>query len=101
MADAQSGANALSLEPLFFEASDPAKFKSLFEEAFHQGVNGLAGMASPFLNFHRKRLITLANNRGLPSIWEAAAYVRDGACYLMDQASPKCTANRPLTSPRF
>ena len=79
IADAKSGAKALSLEPLFFEASDPANFEALFEVALHQGANGVAGMASPFLNFHRKRLIALANNHGLPSIWEAFAYVRDGA----------------------
>jgi putative ABC transport system substrate-binding protein len=35
-------------------------------------------MASPFLNFHRKRLIELAGRHGLPSIWESSGYVRDG-----------------------
>jgi putative tryptophan/tyrosine transport system substrate-binding protein len=30
------------------------------------------------LNFHRKRLIELAAHHRLPSIWEGAAYVRDG-----------------------
>jgi putative tryptophan/tyrosine transport system substrate-binding protein len=35
-------------------------------------------MASPFLNFHHRRLIDLATRHRLPSIWETAAYVRDG-----------------------
>jgi putative tryptophan/tyrosine transport system substrate-binding protein len=78
MADAQSGARALSLDPLFFEAGDPAKFKTVFNEAFNRGAQGLAAMASPFLNFHRTRLIALANEHSFPSVWETAAYVRAG-----------------------
>jgi putative ABC transport system substrate-binding protein len=35
-------------------------------------------MASPFLNFHHRRLVDLANTHSFPSIWEAAGYVRDG-----------------------
>ena len=35
-------------------------------------------MASPFLNFHRKRLIELAAHHRLPSIWESTVFVRDG-----------------------
>jgi len=46
-----------------------------------QTVNGVVGMASPFFNFHRKRLVELSLQHQLPSIWEAAAYVRDG-CFL-------------------
>jgi putative tryptophan/tyrosine transport system substrate-binding protein len=43
-----------------------------------KGDNGVAAFASPFFNFNRKRLIELASQYRLPSIWEAAAYVRDG-----------------------
>jgi hypothetical protein len=78
LADAQSGAQALALEPLFFEAGEPAQFEAIFAEAANRGVNGLAGMASPFLNFHHRRLVDLANTHRFPSIWEAAGYVRDG-----------------------
>jgi putative ABC transport system substrate-binding protein len=35
-------------------------------------------MASPFLNFHREQLIELAAQHRFPSIWETAAFVRDG-----------------------
>jgi putative ABC transport system substrate-binding protein len=35
-------------------------------------------MASAFFNFHRKRLIELAAQFHLPSIWEADVYVKDG-----------------------
>ena len=81
--DAQSGARALSLEALIFEASDPAGFDAIFSEAAHQGANGLTVLASPFLNFHRRPLIDLAARYRLPSIWEAVAFVKDGGllCY--------------------
>ena len=41
-------------------------------------MNGVAGLASPFFNFNRKRLIDLCFQYRLPSIWEAVAYIRDG-----------------------
>jgi putative ABC transport system substrate-binding protein len=78
LADAQSGARALALEALFFEAGDPVKFAAVFVDIANQRANGLAAMASPFLNFHHRRLIDLATRYRLPSIWETAAYVRDG-----------------------
>jgi putative ABC transport system substrate-binding protein len=76
--DAQSGARALGLEAVIFEAADPARFDSIFAAAASQGVNGVAGMASAFLNFHHQRLIELATRYRLPSIWESSGYVRDG-----------------------
>jgi putative tryptophan/tyrosine transport system substrate-binding protein len=76
--DVQSGARELALETLILDASDPGRFDSIFAEAANHSVNGLAGMASPFLNFHHKRLIDLANQYRFPSIWESSGYVRDG-----------------------
>jgi len=76
--DVQSGARALGLEAVILEASDPARFDSIFADAASQGVNGVAGMASAFLNFHHHRLIELAARYRLPSIWESSGYVRDG-----------------------
>lgn len=76
--DVQSGARVLGLEALIFEASDPTRFDSIFADAASQGVNGVAGMASAFLNFHHHRLIDLAARYHLPSIWESSGYVRDG-----------------------
>jgi putative tryptophan/tyrosine transport system substrate-binding protein len=76
--DAQSGARALGLEAVIFEAADPARFDSIFADAASQDVNGVAGMASAFLNFHHQRLIELATRYRLPSIWESSGYVRDG-----------------------
>jgi putative ABC transport system substrate-binding protein len=78
LADAQAGALALAVETLIVEAPDPGQFEAAFADAAKQGVNGLATMASPFLNFHRKRLIELATNHRLPSIWESTVFVRDG-----------------------
>lgn len=76
--DAKSGAQAMGLEALVFETVDPARFDAIFAEATKQGANGLAGMASSFLNFRHKRLIELAARYRLPSIWESSGYVRDG-----------------------
>jgi putative tryptophan/tyrosine transport system substrate-binding protein len=78
LVDVQSGARALGLEALILEAADPARFDSIFADAASQGTNGLAGMASAFLNFHHQRLIELAARYRLPSIWESSGYVRDG-----------------------
>lgn len=78
LADAQAGARALAVEALIAEAREPDKFDIVFGEAVKQGVNGLATMASPLLNFHRKRLIELATRYRLPSVWEASVFVRDG-----------------------
>jgi putative tryptophan/tyrosine transport system substrate-binding protein len=69
---------ALGLEHLLVETGDPDRFEEAFASAARQGVTGVATMASPFLNFHRKRLIELAQRHHLPSIWESSAYVRDG-----------------------
>jgi ABC-type uncharacterized transport system substrate-binding protein len=78
LGDAQSGARALGLEALIFEAADPSRFDSIFVDATSRGANGLAGMASAFLNFHHQRLIESAARYRLPSIWESSGYVRDG-----------------------
>jgi putative tryptophan/tyrosine transport system substrate-binding protein len=75
--DARTGARALGLEPLIFEAADPARFDAVFAEAANHGADGLAVLASAILNFHRQRLIALAARYRLPSIWESSGYVRD------------------------
>jgi putative ABC transport system substrate-binding protein len=76
--DAKAGAQALGLQPLIFETVDPARFDAIFAEAASRGANGVAGMASAFLNFHHQRLIALAAQHRLPSIWESSGYVKDG-----------------------
>jgi putative ABC transport system substrate-binding protein len=75
---AEAAAKALALVPEVVGTSDPDQFKAAFAHAVANGVNGLSTLASPYLNFHRKRLIELAAHHRLPSIWEGAAYVRDG-----------------------
>jgi len=75
--DAKSGAQTLGLQFLVF-GIDPVRFEAIFAEAVNQGANGVAGLASSFLNFHHRRLIALAAQHRLPSIWESSGYVRDG-----------------------
>ena len=78
LSEVKTGARFLGLELFVVEASDEAKFTETFAGVAAQGINGMATMASPFLNFRRKRLIELAAQYHLPSIWENSAYVRDG-----------------------
>ena len=78
LSEVKTAARFLGLELFVVETSDDAKFAETFAGVAAQGVNGVATMASPFLNFQRKRLIALAAQYHLPSIWESNAYVRDG-----------------------
>jgi putative tryptophan/tyrosine transport system substrate-binding protein len=78
LVEAQEAARTLGVESLVVETSDSTQFDAVFARAVDRGVNGVATMASPFLNFNRKALISLAARHRLPSIWEGAAYVRDG-----------------------
>jgi putative ABC transport system substrate-binding protein len=76
--EAKPSAGILGLEVVVAEVSDDDRFAEAFTGALSQNVNGVVGMASPFFNFHRKRLVELSSQHQLPSIWEAEAYVRDG-----------------------
>jgi putative ABC transport system substrate-binding protein len=78
LAEVKSSAGTLGLELVVAEVSDDNRFAEAFAGAVSQTVNGVVGMASPFFNFHRKRLVELSSQHQLPSIWEEAAYVRDG-----------------------
>jgi putative ABC transport system substrate-binding protein len=78
LAGVRSTARALALQLVVIEETDLAKLDDAFAAAVGQGVNGVAGMASPFFNFQRKQLIALAAQYRLPAIWEADIYVRDG-----------------------
>jgi putative tryptophan/tyrosine transport system substrate-binding protein len=78
LAGVEAVAKALGLKSIFSEATDPLKYADIFAAANAQGINGVVAMASPLLNFQRKRLIELATQYQLPSIWEGSAYVRDG-----------------------
>ena len=97
----RSGARALGLEALIFEAADPARFDVIFGDAASQGANGLAGMASAFLNFHHQRLIELAARYRLPSIWNRPDTSETAGCSRTDQASRTCIGELPVTLPRF
>jgi putative ABC transport system substrate-binding protein len=78
LTEVEAAARTLAVEPDVVEMSDPDHLEEVIARAVARGVNGLVTMASPFLNFHRKRLIEFATHHRLPSIWEGTAYVRDG-----------------------
>jgi len=73
-----TAAKALGLESIMMEASDPAGYDAVFADAMARGANGIVVMASPIFNSNRARLIAPALRHRLPSIWEAAIFVRDG-----------------------
>jgi putative ABC transport system substrate-binding protein len=76
--EAKASARGLGLEIMVGEVTSIDKVADIFNEAIQQNVDGVAGLASPFLNFNRKQLIGLCSQHRLPSIWEATAYIRDG-----------------------
>ncbi len=75
--DAMTAAQVLGVEFDLVEAPLD-QLEAAFADAVRRGVNGVATFASPFFNFHRRRLIELAARHRLPSIWESVTYVRDG-----------------------
>src|SRR5260370_30272429 len=78
LSEAATTARALAVELDTAEADGPGQFDVVFKAAVDKGANGFAAFASPFFNFNRRRLIELAAQYRLPSIWEASAYVREG-----------------------
>lgn len=77
-AEAEATARKLGLDVVVVQASSPEDVDAAFKRGREQGVDAVAAMASAFFNFHRKRLIELAAQHRLPSIWETSVYVRDG-----------------------
>jgi putative ABC transport system substrate-binding protein len=71
-------ANSLALDTIFVEAGTVDGFETAFARAKEQGAEALVAAASAYLNYHRKRLIALAAEHRLPSVWETNVYVRDG-----------------------
>ena len=71
-------ANTLSLETIFVEAGAVDALEKAFSRAREHGADALVTSASAYLNYNRKRLIALASQYRLPSIWETNVYVRDG-----------------------
>src|SRR5207248_8739385 len=76
--EAMQGARTLVIEIVVAYTGEADKINKAFAGAEAQGINGAATMASPFFYFRRKQLIELSSQYRLPSIWEAAAFLRDG-----------------------
>jgi putative ABC transport system substrate-binding protein len=76
--ETKTAARRIDLDVLVVDSNDTDKIRAAFVAAVSQGVSGVATMASPFFNFHRKQLIELASEHRLASIWETGSYVRDG-----------------------
>ena len=71
-------AKSLALDTIFVEAGAVDGFENAFARAKEQGAEALVASASAYLNYNRKRLIALAAEHRLPSVWETNIYVRDG-----------------------
>lgn len=74
----ERAAHTLGVELVMTSVASADEITPAFDRAVGQGVNGLVTMASPFLNFQRERIITLANQHRLPSIWEVDTFTRAG-----------------------
>ena len=74
----ERAAHTLGVELLVVGVSAGEDLEPAFAGAIAKGANGAAVMASGFLNFHRKRIIELANRHRLPSVWHTEIFARDG-----------------------
>jgi putative ABC transport system substrate-binding protein len=74
----ERAARALGVELVQVGVASAGEIAPAFDRAVGQGANGLVTMASPFLNFQRDRIIALANQHRLPSIWEVDTFTRAG-----------------------
>jgi len=74
----ERNAHSLGVELLMAPVAGPEQLAPAFAAAVGRGAAGLVTMASPFLNFQRDRIIALANQHRLPSIWEVDTFTRAG-----------------------
>jgi putative ABC transport system substrate-binding protein len=74
----EHAAHTLGVEVIFIGVSRPEELEGAFATASVRSANGLAVMASPFLNFQRERIIEPTNRHRLPSIRETDIFSRDG-----------------------
>lgn len=74
----ERNARTLGAELLMTPAANAEQLAPGFASAVGRGADSLVTMASPFLNFQRERIIALANQHRLPSIWEVDTFVRAG-----------------------
>jgi putative ABC transport system substrate-binding protein len=78
VAAVKSAAKSLALDTIFVEAGAVDGLENAFARATEQGADALVASASAYLSYNRKRLIALAAQYRLPSVWETDVYVRDG-----------------------
>jgi putative ABC transport system substrate-binding protein len=74
----ERNARSLGVELLMESVARPEQVVPAFDDAVGRGAAGLVTMASPFLNFQREKIIALANQHRLPSIWEVDTFTRAG-----------------------
>ena len=74
----ERNARLLGVELLMESVAGPEQVAPAFDAAVGRGATGLVTMASPFLNFQRDRIIALASQHRLPSIWEVDTFTRAG-----------------------
>ena len=74
----ERNARSLGVELQMASVAEPEQIGPAFDAAIGRGADGLVTMASPFLNFQRKKIIALANQHRLPSIWEVDTFTRAG-----------------------
>ncbi len=74
----ERSARALGVELVMTPVAKSEQLVPAFDTAVGRGAAGLVTMASPFLNFQREKIIALANQHRLPSIWEVDTFTRAG-----------------------
>jgi putative ABC transport system substrate-binding protein len=78
LADIQTAAHALGQKILVVTAGSEKDFVSIFAQLVREGVGALVVAADPFFNSRRERLVELATQHAVPTIYEQREYAEAG-----------------------
>jgi putative tryptophan/tyrosine transport system substrate-binding protein len=76
--DTEAAARALGVQLQLLEVREPEGLDKAFRAARRDRAEGLTVVATGFMNSHRPRIVSLAVNARLPSIYSNSDFVRDG-----------------------
>jgi putative ABC transport system substrate-binding protein len=76
--ETQAAANASGIEIQSFHVQDPSRFIGVYAEMKKKRADALIIFTSSFTSFHRKKLLELAAENGLPTMCAQAAWIEAG-----------------------
>ena len=94
-------ADALGIALISLDVSGPEELAAAFSLAAAKRAEALIVMASPALNFHSRRIVDLATQAYVPTIYPTSFYVRHGGLISYSADVWICSGDRPNTWTRF